>query len=61
MYWEKVLRKNANIPLRLWYNYDNSATPQYQLRANVNYVPIPFIGIMTIMSDLNNTNSQIRW
>ena len=61
MYWENVLRTNANMPLRLWYHYDNSATPKYQLNANVNYVPVPFIGLITIMSDLNNTNSQIRW
>ena len=61
MYWENVLRKDANMNLRLWYHYDQNASPQFQLKANVNYAPLPFIGIITIMSDLNKTNNQIRF
>lgn len=67
MYWENVLRLNAGMPLRLWYHYNKSLTPQFQLKANVSYSrervmigEVPYFKLITTVSDLLHTNSFSR-
>ncbi|MFM2368506.1 MAG: hypothetical protein RL619_806 [Bacteroidota bacterium] len=55
MFWENVLRLDANMPLRLWYHYDDSLKIQYQLGSKV-----ATSGVMTIISDLIGNNLQIK-
>lgn len=58
MYWENVLRQDAHLPLRLWYNYSSQSNPQFQLKANVITLPTIFGGSLRVISDLNKTHSQ---
>lgn len=67
MYWENVLRLNGGMPMRLWYHYDNSITPQFHLNANIRYSRervmiggVPHFRLITTIFDLRHANTLSR-